>query len=202
MTNNKDLFMKWIQNLFYVQCIAMAGTIIGLLPFADGWFGWVNRAIALASIYVLYRLIPTNARYQKAVIYSGIAVALGLVVNWIQIFALPLIVSICSLIGLYQEFSAHSEMMSGIDDKLARKWHSLLNWNILSSIVVGFLGSALVVVGVLLKIDTNVLVILELVLIVGIELIIKLVYLIYLKRMLTAYANYEPQTEEMTSEEI
>lgn len=202
MTNNKELFMKWIQNLFYVQCAMLVGYLIEYLPFADGWFRWVNLVLSLAGAYVLYQLIPVNARYRKAVIFTGIAIVIRFVGNLVEVSALSLGMSICVLIGLYQEFSAHSEMLDGIDHRLSRKWHTLFNWNIFSSIIAGFLGGALLIIGVLLEVDTNVLVVVEIAMIIAVEVIIRVVYLIYLKRMLAAYANYEPQVEEVVTEEI
>lgn len=202
MTNNKEVFMKWIQNLFYLHCAVLVSTIITALPFLDGVMGWINRILSIAILYVLFKLAPLKERYRKAAIFMAIAVGINVITLLTDIGFLTWVGSICSLIALYQEYSAHSEMIDGIDDKLARSWHTLFNWQLFGGIVLAVLESALIVVLVgALLLDGNMVVVLALVMVTGFEIIIEIFYLRYLKRMLAAYANYVPSEEGTTYDE-
>ena len=116
---------------------------------------------------------------------------------------LSVVVSICSLVALYQEFCGHAEMMTGIDEKLSKNWHSLFNWNIFGSILVGVFGAITVVFSVVaLVLDANLIAGLVIALVLGFEVILQIFYLCFLKRTREAYEHYEPQTDEVASEEI
>lgn len=198
MTNNKELFLKWIKNLFYIHCVALVGYMIGLLPFIGSWFGWVNSIVAMGTVFCLYKLMPVNERYRKAAIFSGIAVVLSLITNATDLGLFSIVISVCNLVGLYQEFCGHSEMLTGIDDKLSRKWHTLFNWNVFGSIILGIIGAPVIVMlGVLLVLDANILTALTLVLIGGFEVIIRIVYLTYLKRTHDVCKKYEYWRDEI-----
>lgn len=195
MSNNKELFMKWIQNLFYVQCVALAATLIAKLPFIGSWFGWVIRIISIVTILVIFKLSFANVRYRKSSILMGISVVLGFLLSKdFAIFAL--VGAICSIIGTYQEYTGHSEVVADIDEKLSKNWHTLFNWNFWGGLAVSFAAAIIAVaIGVASsgKVDFAVGVtgaILD-----GYNIIMKLVYLVLLKRMLTVYTSYEPQVE-------
>lgn len=196
MTNNKELFMKWIKNLFYVQCATLVAGIITALPFLDGIMGWINTILAFGTLFVFFKLSPVKDRYRKATIFMAVTLVINLISKFTNIGILTFVGSIFSLIALYQEYSAHSDMMDGVDDKLARKWHTLFNWQIIGGIVLGFLESVLsiVLVGTFV-LDANFVAGLLVVMLEGFDIIIKIVYLMYLKRMLTVYENYEPRVD-------
>lgn len=203
MTNNKELFMKWIQNLYYVQCVMLVAIIITALPFIGTWIGWVNLILSGGALYVLFKLAPVHERYRKAATFMAITFVINVIIRFADIGLLTFIGSVCSLIALYQEYSAHSDMMDGVDDKLARKWHCLFNWQLIGGIVLGFLGAPLtVLLTVAFVVDANFVAAMLVVVIAAFDVIIKIFYLKYLKRMLAAYANYEPQVEEVVTEEI
>lgn len=197
MTTNKELFLKWIKNLFYVQCATLVAGIITDLPFLDGIMFWINTMLACVTLFVFYKLAPVKDRYRKAAIFMTITLAINLISKFSNVGFLTFIGSVFSLIALYQEYSAHSDMMDGVDAKLARKWHTLFNWQIIGAILLGFLETVLLVVLVVaFSLDANVVAGLLLVIVEGFDIIIKIFYLMYLKRMLAAYENYEPATEE------
>lgn len=204
MANNKALFLKWIKNLFYIHCVALVGYVIGLLPFIGSSFGWINSIIAIGTVFCLYKLMPVQERYRKAAIFSGIAVALSLITNAADLGLFSIVISICQLIGLYQEFCGHSEVLLVVDGKLSRQWHTLFNWNVFGSIIVGILGAPVLIVAALsFVLDTNMISVLTALLIGSFDLIIRIFYLVFLKRTYNACEKYEHWIDDVvTGDEI
>ncbi len=201
MTKTKELFMKWMQNLFYVQCATLVLALIAMLPFVGSWFSWVIRIATIATIFVLYKLSPLSTRYLKAAIFMGASVLTTILLKGLGVLAI--VGMICSLIAIYQEYMGHSELIKEADAKLSKNWNSLFNWEIWGGFLVG--GIALPVVLAILMADssnvqfaTNV----TLVTADAFNIILQLVYLVLLKRMIKVYAEYEPQVEEEVSNEI
>ena len=203
MTNNKELFLTWTKNLYQLRWVALVGTLIASLPFVGAWFGWVNTLISVVILFVIYKLSPVNDRYRKAAIFMGISIVLGVLVKTEILNMLSFVASICSLIAVYQEYCGHAEMMTGIDEKLSRSWHTLFNWNIIGGILIGAFGSiTTVLAGVALVLDANIIAGIVLGIVLGFEVIIQIFYLRFLKRTREVYEHYEPQTDEVDSEEI
>ena len=110
---------------------------------------------------------------------------------------ISLAVVICSLVGTYQEYTAHSDMLDGIDNILARKWHSLFNWEVFGGIFLGVLISPIVVLlTVFLVLDANILTAIILVAVTGFDLILDIVYLKYLKRTREQYEAFPGNMDE------
>lgn len=192
MENQRELFVKWMKYLFYVQIAAGVAGLISAVPVLDVIVLWVSRALSIATVVVLLKMAPLNARYKKAAIFSCVGFALAILTTLTDIAALVLAVSICSLVGTYQEYCGHSEMVETMDAKLAKNWHSLFNWQIFSGIIVGVLGGVLVVVSVIaFPVSQEVLTSITLVLTNGVDLIILIIYLILLKRTYTMYEECE-----------
>ena len=184
MTNNKELFLRWTKYLWVAQIVALVSVIVASISFEGIDLGWTNHIVMLALAYILYQLAPINARYRKAAVFTGISIVLSILVKFVSVSVLTFAVSICSLIAIYQECSAHSEILVGIDDKLARKWHSLFNWQIVGGLILGVLvAPTIILVAVYFPLDANLLATITLALITGFDTILRLVYLSYLKRM-------------------
>jgi len=201
MTNNKELFMKWIQILFYVQCVAFVLTLIAMLPFVGSWFSWLIRITTIATIFVLYKLSPLNTRYLKASIFMGAALVSTIFLKGLGVLAI--VGMICSLVALYQEYMGHSELLKDADAKLSKNWNSLFNWELWGGFLIGGITVPIVVAIVLagpanIELATGV----TQVFADGFSIILNIVYLVLLKRMLTVYANYEPKVEEEVNNEI
>ncbi len=189
MTNNREVFLKWTKNLLYLECAILVLLVLEEIPIIGSVFDWINTIAVVATIYALYKLGAVSERYKKAAVFRGISLIISFLIGLIPLLAMLAIVgAVCSLIGLYQEFCGHAEMLNGINETLSRKWHSLFNWNIFGGIVLGILATPLMVVfGVLLHVDTSVLTAATLVLITGFDVILKVFYLLYLKRTREAY---------------
>ena len=201
MTNNKELFMKWIQILFYVQCAVLVITLIAKLPFVGSWFSWVIRLTTIATIFVLYKLSPLNTRYLKASIFMGVTILTTIFLKGLGVLAI--VGMICSIIATYQEFMGHSEMMKEADAKLSKNWNSLFNWELWGGFLIGGI-TVPIVVAIVLAGPSNVELATGITQIFtdGFSIILNIVYLVLLKRMLTVYATYEPKVEEEVNNEI
>ena len=69
---------------------------------------------------------------------SGISDSVG----WTLIFALPVV--IVGFVGMYREFMAHADVLTGVDNDLSAKWEKLWKWYIGS--LLALLGSAVLLV--------------------------------------------------------
>ena len=188
MDNQRELFVKWMKYLFYIQ---VATGVMRLLPAVldlGAIVLWTNRMLSIAVVVVLFKMAPLDERYKKAAIFACVGLVLTILTSLTDITALVLVLAICSLICTYQEYGGHAEMIETIDAKLARSWHSLFNWEIFSPIIVGLLGGVLVVVNVVVfPVSREVVTSITQALISGVDLILWIVYLRYLKRTYTIY---------------
>lgn len=146
MEETRNNPVQWIRYLF---CLAAASVALGLLSSfttLGGLTGWVSIAIGIASLYVLFQLAGVNSRYKKAAIFGVI----GLAITQLPVAFLSLAGSICSLIGQYNEYHAHGELVADRDEKLSGKWNGLF-WlqfvvTLLLSLLVGVLVVALTMI--------------------------------------------------------
>jgi len=201
MTKTKELFMKWMQNLFYVQCVALVLTLIAMLPFVGSWFNWVIRITTIATIFVLYKLSPLNTRYLKAVIFMVVTMITTIFLKGLGVLAI--VGMICSLIAIYQEYMGHSELIKEADAKLSKNWNSLFNWEIWGGFLVGGIVVP-VVLAILMADSSNVQFATNVTLVTAdaFNIILQLVHLVLMKRMIKVYADYEPQVEKEVTNEI
>ena len=200
MTNNKALFLKWIKNLFYIECVAFLLYLISQLPFVGSWLGWIAFIVSGIRVYCLYNLLPINERYKKAFTFSAITLALTLVLKVSDMWLLSIVAMVTGLIELYQEFCGHSEVLLTIDSKLSGKWHSLFNWNVFGSIIVAILGAPVIIVAaVAFVLDANIISILTTIMILGFDIILKVIYLVYLKRTHDVCEKYEHWVDDVAT---
>ena len=195
MPNNKELFLNWMQNLFYVQCVALALALIAKLPFIGSWFNWVIRITTIATIFMLYKLSPLNKRYLKSAIFMGVTILTSIFLKGLGILAIVSV--ICSIIAVYQEYMGHSEVIKEVDSKLSKKWNSLFNWELWGGFLIGGVTAPIVVaIGLLgnsnVELATNVVTVVT----TCFTIILDIVYLMIMKCMIKMYAEYEPKIEE------
>ena len=184
MEFRSDLLTKWLRALVYIAIVSIVNSAISILPIIPAAVTtWISRGIMVAMIVCMFRLAPVNERYQKAGILR--AVWLGCMIASLVFLPSILILaaSILSIIAVYQEYSAHSEVVADKDAKLSRNWHSLFNWSIVTGLLVGF-GS---VVTALIASFAGVEITRITAIVTGIlgipQLVIEIVYLLYLKKM-------------------
>lgn len=180
----KALLVKWLRNLFYIQIVSIALSLISLLPIVDTWTVWVSRAVTGAAIVCFFQLAPAQERYRKAAIYKTVMLVVTLVNSLILRSAiLVLVSSVCSIIAVYQEYSGHGNLIQDADPKLSRKWHGLFTWQVLISVLIA-IATAFAAVLLTMSLgagndtaSTVVFVVME-----GVSLVLEVVYLSYLNR--------------------
>ena len=195
MENQREYFVKWMKYLFIIQVVIGAVGVLAALPVLGTLVLWANRILSIVVVVVLFKLAPLNGRYKKAAIAMSVSIALGIVTaSGISLLATVsvLVGAICSLVCKYQEYCGHAEMIETADAKLAKKWHSLFRWNIFSGIIVGILGGVMVVVSTLaFAMSREILTAITTLLIDGVDLILWIVYLVFLKRTYVLYGECE-----------
>ena len=113
---------KYFKNLFYIQISALILSILSAVPGINTVTDWANGIIQLFIIVIMFQLTAMHERYRKAAIFLCVTVGFTLISMLTDIGILTFAISICSLISIYQEYSAHSAMIERVDANLAGKW--------------------------------------------------------------------------------
>ena len=182
---------KWLRMLMYIAIATLVNTAISFLPVVPAVLtSWIARGIMVSMIVCMFRLAPVNARYRKAGIMRTVILACTLITSFISgTSLLNVAASILSIVAGYQEYSAHSELIADKDAKLSGKWHSLFNWSIATGLLLGFGTAVAVLLLTLMEMD----VVGVTALVVGIlsvpQMILDLVYVMYIKKTISALEN-------------
>jgi len=184
MEFRSDLLTKWLRALAYIAIVSIVNSVISILPIIPASVTtWISRGIMVAMVVCMFRLAPVNERYKKAGILR--AVWLGCMIASLVFMPsiLVLAASVLSIIAVYQEYSAHSEVVADKDAKLSRNWHSLFNWSIVTGLLVGFGSMITALIASFAGVEiTRITAIITGILSVP-QLVIEIVYLLYLKKM-------------------
>ena len=178
-----DLLQKWLKYLLYIHIVGIVCTLLAGIPVLSVISGWVSTAVLAADAYVLYQIAPACGRYRKAAIFNVVVLVAGLLAKSI----LSLVISICSIVAMYQEYQGHSEIVAQRNPALSGKWNSLFHYQLFAGIISGVAGSAGVVIGVLAQMDSDALVKLIVLILTGVTLILELIYLSYLNQTVKAF---------------
>ena len=189
METKDILTTKWLRGLMYTTIASLVNGVLNVFPFVPtALTTWISRGILLAVFICLFKLGTVNARYQKAAICRGIMLACTLIIAFL--FASPLlslVSSIASIVAVYQEYTAHSELLEQMDPKLSGKWHSLFLWGIAAGLLVSIGSVIATMILVMQELDAvgNTAVVIGLLSIP--QFIIDVIYLLYLKRMVAIF---------------
>lgn len=186
-----NMINKWLQVLIYISIVSLINSVLNFLPFVPAAVTtWISRGIMVAMVICMFQLAPVNARYKKAGIMRSVMLGCTLITAFLWASSiLTLAASILSILAVYQEYSAHSELIADKDLKLSRKWHSLFNWGILAAVLVSFGSIVAVLIVSMLETDA---VRTSAIIVGGLsipQLVIDVVYLLYLKKMTGYFQN-------------
>jgi len=195
MENNAALPVKWLRVLLYIAVASLINSVINFLPFVPAAVtAWLGRGITVAMIVCMFRLAPVNERYQKAGGFRTVMFACALITAFLRGTAiLNLAASILSIIAVYQEYNAHSELIAAHDSKLSGKWHSLFNWSIATGLLVGFGSTVTVLILSFMEMDAVRLTALVIGLLSVPQMILDLVYMLYIKKMISIFEEEKAQ---------
>lgn len=191
MESKYDLINKWIRVLMYIAIVSLINSVINFLPFVPSSVTtWISRGIMVAMVICMLQLAPANERYRKAGIFRAVMLVCTLITAFLYASSiLTLAASIMSIIAVYQEYSAHSELIAEKDPKLSKNWHSLFNWSLIAGLLVGFGSVVAVLIVTMMEMDAArtsgiIFVVLSVP-----QLVIEVVYLLYLKKMIGYFQN-------------
>ena len=146
---------KWLWIIFWLIIPSTFGSIMAhettakILPglFMPGQI--INAICSLIYGAILLKLGSEEDRYRTAgicALIAGASSALAAMINggsdgatWILIFTIP--AAIVAIVGEYNEYMAHSAVLSGVDNELSEKWEVLWKWYI--GLFAGIFGSIL-----------------------------------------------------------
>ena len=191
------LLTKWLRVLMYIAIASLANSVVSLLPFIPASITtWISRGIMVAMIVCMFQLAPVNERYKKAGIMRAVMLGCTLITAFVyQSSILTFAASIISIIAVYQEYNAHSELVAEQDAKLSGKWHSLFNWSILAAVLLSFGASIVAVIFVLAGLQDGASHISRIV--IGLlnipQVIIDIIYIMYIKKMIFIFETSEVQ---------
>ena len=147
---------KWLWIIFWLIIPSTIGSIMAhettakILPelFMPGQI--INAICSLIYGAILLKLGSEEDRYRTAgicALIAGASSALAAMINggsdgatWILIFTIP--AAIVAIVGEYNEYMAHSAVLSGVDNELSEKWEVLWKWYI--GLFLGMLGCIIV----------------------------------------------------------
>lgn len=184
---HKPLLAQWLDTLLKIQIAAVALSVLAVIPGVSKVTQWISPLVSAGVILVLFRLAPANERYRKAAIFRCITLA-GTVLALLNISALALVTSVCSIIASYQEYNAHSEVTHAAP-VLSGKWHSLFYWQLVAGILSGFGAVAGTVIAVLVGVDTTAIVSGVVMIVAAVSIVLQIVYVTYLKKTLELFRN-------------
>ena len=185
----------WLPVLMYCAFASIINSIITYFPFIPASLTtWISRCIMLAVTICMFQLAPVHDRYRKAGIFRAIMLACNLITAFIAgSMILTLTASIVSIIAVYQEYSAHAEVITEKDSKLGSAWHSLFNWSILAAVLLS-LGATIVAV-ILVMTDLGAGASRISAMAIGLlsipQCVIEVLYIRYIKKMLVLYSESE-----------
>ena len=135
---NKNNAAKWLKYLLYVGIGAMVNYLLATVIPAPV-HNLLGYLLTAASLYLMYKLTPDNGRYYRAILFSGVS----LIISALSIRVVALAGYLCAILGQYQEYTAHGELIADRDIRLANKWGSLF-WFQLAVELIGGLAVMLV----------------------------------------------------------
>ena len=129
-------FGKWLKYLFFLQLAHLALFPLGVFTQTSAIAvvaGWV---ISAGTVCILLQLAPAGAHYRKAGIFRGVELACTLITRILFASTVRSAVGpICGLIAAYQEYNAHSDVLTEKDPELAKKWGRLFVWIVVSNVL-------------------------------------------------------------------
>lgn len=148
--------IQWLRYLFYIHIALLGATFVSWLPIPDLWLTWLKRVLMIGAALCLARLSPINSHYKKAALFSILRVACLLISSLLfSSFVIALAGSILSILAVYQEYHAHSQLVAEWDETLSQKWERFFGWALLVEILVSFLSSVVSVVMALMNWDVS-----------------------------------------------
>lgn len=174
-----NVWMRW---LFLVHIVALLAPLAGRLPIPNLAFG-LNLAVLIGTICCLKNLEVKNPRYKKAGVFLLLSLVMLFVNRLLPNSLVSLVASVLSLIAVYQEYAAHSEVAAPHDGRLARIWRSLFVWEIIIGVVAAMFSAVAVLALTMLEMDAARMTAIISVALTVVNALVKVIYLSCVNRM-------------------
>lgn len=201
MNENKvfdtDMIIKWLRVLMYIAIASLANAIISSLPIVPvAITTWISRGIMVAIVVCMFRLAPASERYKKAGIMRAVVLVCTLITAFMRgTSILTLAASILSIIAVYQEYNAHSELMADKDSRLSGKWHRLFNWSLIAAVLVAFGSTVTALIFSFMEMDAVRLTAIVVSILSIPQMILDVVYMMYIQKMISIFVKGKAQQE-------
>ena len=184
---------KWLRVLMYIAIVSLANSIINYVPFVPASVTtWISRGIMVAMIVCMFQLASSNGRYKTAAILRVIWLGTLLLGTLLHIpSVLVLGTSILSIIAVYQEYHGHSEVLTEKDTVLSAKWKGLFIWSFITPLLLSIGSSAAMVISSFMNLDVAKVTAITTGIMRIPQYVIDVIYLLYLKKMLSIFENDE-----------
>lgn len=129
--------VKWLRVLTWIAAASLVNSVIDWIPGVHGDITtWISRGIMAAAAFCMFQLAPDGVSYQRAGVSRLVMLACSLVTSFLfGSYALTGLAFVASLIAVYQEYYAHSQLILEMDGVLSRNWYRLFWWQIAASIL-------------------------------------------------------------------
>ena len=179
--------IKWLRYLFYIHIASIVLSFPTLFFLENPITPWISHGLEAGIILCLFRLMPVCPRYRKAAILTAVYIGLSVISSlWVSSL-LTIAISVLTIIASYQEYHGHAEIVARKDEKLAQRWKSLFVWQIVIGVISGFSSVAAVTIMVLADMDLARITTLVAGAILLVGLIPGILYLVYLRRMISLF---------------
>lgn len=198
MNEHTHLLKKWLRVLFYVHIGSLVITAINAVSDLDTITIWVGRVLSAALIWAMFQMREANPRYRGAAVAYTLVLVCGLATAFLSINTVSVLVtlaaSVCSLVASYQEYHAHSEVVEEQDEKLSKQWSHLFWVEILVGLGISLLSTVATLVLVSAEMDSATITTIIFAVTSIINLLLGLLYLLYMNRTLKLLETREDVT--------
>ena len=193
------LLGKWLRVLFWLifpsglAAFMSNQNISGSVPVIY-WVGMIlGTACILVKGLIFLRLAVEENRYRTAGICTLIGAAISLLLALIagnrQISVWTLLISVPTLVlgfvGTYYEYTAHSAVLTGVDNALSEKWRTLWKWYVgiqCGMVVMALAMSFAPILGLVIALPGSV-----------VAIVVAILSMVYLYRTASVFRNYQTE---------
>ncbi len=184
---------KWLRVLMYIAIVSLVNSIVNYVPFVPASVTtWISRGIMVAMIVCMFQLASANGRYKTAAILRAIwlgTLILGTLLHLPSVLVLG--TSILSIIAVYQEYHGHFEVLADKDTVLSAKWKGLFIWSFIAPLLLSIGSSVAMVISSFMNLDVAKVTAITTGIMRIPQYVIDVIYLLYLKEMLSIFENDE-----------
>lgn len=140
MAHKSSVAGKWLWLLFWLFVPSAVANVLSMDSMATAapavyMIGQILSAVCgIAYGIILLQVVSLNDRYRTAgwctivgaVFYAFASIWSG--ATWTLVITIP--AAIVGLVGEYNEFTGHAEILIGVDQELSEKWIKLWKWDV------------------------------------------------------------------------